>query len=264
MKRYQQWAMLALLNALSFCLPQRSEASESGCNESPRVINPFGAENSAGPSVSLAPDIRLKLPEFHEARRLLNTNLAPSGEQVVIYDSSADESDPQPKVAILVGGRIAKLFDGGEINSHGGGFERYLSSCEFDIAPNERALAVAISAGYDGAGTVFAVIRWQSGQYRVVFNPLVGQGRIEFGTLKLELWNMIWGKVKDRKSEEYGNFECVWCPHRYLVTEYLWRDGKYVKAGSYRTRRAYNPSDISQTSLLVNTRIDKENGFANR
>jgi hypothetical protein len=93
---------------------------------------------------------------------------------------------------------------------------------------------------------------------------MVGQGRIEFGTLKLELWGRIWEKVKDPKSEYYGMYECVWRPHRYRVTEYLWRNGKYIKAGSYRTRKAYDPSDISQTSLLVNARSDKENGVANR
>lgn len=256
--------MLAFLAASSLCLPQRCKASESGCDMSPRIISPFGAENNAGPSVSLASDIRSQLPKLYEARRTLNTSLAPSGEQVVIYDSSADDSDPHPKVAIVVGGRIAKLFDGGEFNPHSGGFERLLASCEVDLAPNDKALAVAVSSGYDGAATVFAIIKWQAGQYRVVSNPMVGQGRIEFGNLRLELWDVIWGKVNDPKNEEYGKYECVWCPHRYRVTEYLWRNGKYVKAGSYRTTRNYDPSDISGTSLLVNVQFDKENGVANR
>jgi hypothetical protein len=264
MKPHRQWAMLAFIAASALCLPQRCKASESGCDESPRIISAFGAENNAGPAVSLASDIRSQLPELHETRRILNTNLVPSGEQVVIYDSSADDSDPHPKVAVVAGGRVARLFDGGDFNPHSGGFERYLSSCEFDLAPSEKALAVAVSSGYDGAATVFAIIRWHAGQYRVVFNPIVGQGRIEFGSLKLELWDMIWGKVKDPKSEDYGNYECVWCPHRYRVTEYLWRNGKYVKAGSYRTRRLYDPSDISKTSLLVMSRFDKKNGAASR
>ena len=255
--------MLALLAALSLSLPQRCKASESSCDRSPRIISPFGAENNAAPSIPLASEIRSQLPKFYEARRVLNTSLAPSGEQVVIYDSSADGSDPHPRVAVMVGGRIAKLFDVGDFDPHSGGFERYLSSCEFDLAPNERALAVAVSSGFDGAATVFAVIEWHLGQYRVVFNRMVGQGRIEFGTLKLELWGRIWEKVKDPKSEYYGMYECVWRPHRYRVTEYLWRNGKYIKAGSYRTRKAYDPSDISQTSLLVNARSDKENGGAN-
>ncbi len=256
--------MLAFLAASSLCLPQRSKASESSCDESPRIISPFGAENNARPSVPLAPDIRQQLPELYEARRVLNTNLAPSGEQVVIYDSSAEDSDPHPKVAVVVRGRVANLFDGGDFNRHSGGFERYLSSCEFDLAPNERALAVALSSGFDGAATVFAIIRWQAGKYRVVFNPMVTQGRIEFVAIKLELWDGIWGKVKDPKSAEYGDYECVWCPHRYRVTEYLWRNGEYVKAGSHRTRRAYDPSDISKTSLLVNARFDNADGVANR
>jgi hypothetical protein len=80
---------------------------------------------------------------------------------------------------------------------------------------------------------------------------------MEFGILKLELWDSIWGKVTDPKSEDFGNYECVWCPHHYRITEYLWRDGRYVKAGTRRTARAYDPAEVSQTSLTINSHLDK-------
>jgi len=196
MSRHRLWATAAMLVASSPCLLQRYSAAESSCDGSPRIVGAFGAENNAGPPVSLAPEVRSKLPGVQEVRRMLHTNLVPSGEQIVVYDSNADDSDPHPKVAFLVDGRIVKLFDGSDLNSHSGGFERYLSSCEIVLASNERAFVIAISTGYDGAASVFAVIRWQSGDYRVVFSPIVGQRRMVFETGKLELWSSLWGKVR--------------------------------------------------------------------
>jgi hypothetical protein len=250
--------MAAVLAVSSMCLLQRCAALESNCDNLPRIVSAFGAEDNPGPDISLAPAVSSKLPGLRHVRRVLDTNLSPSGEQIVIYDSDADESDPRPKMAFLLGGRVVKLFDGSDLSPRGGGFERYLASCEFDLAKDQRAFAIAVSSGYDGDATAFAIIRWQSSQYQIVFNPIVGQGRMELGALKLELWSTIWGKVRDPKSEDFGNYECVWCPHRYRVTEYLWRNGRYVKTGSYRTKKAHDPADISGISLLVKARIDKE------
>jgi hypothetical protein len=156
------------------------------------------------------------------------------------------------------------VFDAGDFNPHSGGFERYLSSCEFDLTNDQRALALAVSTGYDGAASVFAVIACQSGEYRILFSPLVGQGRMELGALKLELWSMIWGKVRDTKSKDLGNYECVWCPHHYLVTEYLWRKGKYVKGASYRTKGTHDPTEISGNSLVIRSSVDKRRDRADR
>jgi hypothetical protein len=240
------------------CLLERCDASESGCDNSPRIVSAFGAENNPGAQVSLATGIRSQLPGLYEVRRILDTKLAPSGEQIVIYDSSTDDSDPLPKVAFVVGGHTVKVFDGEALNPKGGGFERYLSSCEFDLTPKQRALAIVVSAGYDGAASAFAIMAWQSGEYRIVFHTRVGQGRMELGVLKFELWDMIWGKVTDRKRVDFGDPECVWCPHRYRITEYLWRDGKYFKAGSRETVKQFDPAEISGRSLELKLDTEKE------
>jgi hypothetical protein len=257
MKNNKPWAMMAMLVVSLSCISQRCEASESACDSLPRIIGAFGAENNVGSLISLASNIRAQLPKLHQVRRVLNTNISPTGEQTIIYDSDADESDPHPKVAFLVGGHIVKLLDGSDFNPRGGGFERYLSSCEFDLARNQRALALAITSGYDGAGSVFSIIRWQSGDYRVVFNQLVGQGRMELGILKLELWSSVFSTGRKARNPDSLNFECIWCPHHYLVTEYFWRDDNYIKAGSIKTQRTYDPAEISGTPLLVKARTGK-------
>jgi hypothetical protein len=258
MKQHGLCVVTALLVAFQLCFPQGCEGSESGCDSSPRIIGAFGAEDRAGVPFPAAAEIRAQLPGVQVVRRVLETKLAPSGEQTVVFDSNKDDSDPHPRVAFLVGGHVVKLLDATVLNPHGGGFERYLSSCEFDLTRNQRALAIALTAGYNGAASAFAIIRWQSGDYRVFFSPSVGQGRMEFGPLQLELWDMIWGKVIDPRSEDFGNYECVWCPHRYLVTQYLWRNGRYVKAGSRRTTKKYDPADVSSFPLLIRMRFGEE------
>lgn len=251
MRQHGLFAAAVILAGSSLCLLPKCEALESDCDSLPRIISPFGAENNPGPPIALAVDIRAQLPGLREARRVINTNLAPSGEQIVIYDTNADDSDPHPKVGFVVGGRVVKVFNEIDIAPHGGGFERYLSSCEIELTRSQKAFAIALSSGFDGATTAFAIIRWHSGQYRVVFNPIVGQGRMEFGTLRLELWSAIAGKVRDPKSEDSGIYECVWCAHRYLITKYLWQNGSYVKTDSKRTAITYDPAEISGTPRLA-------------
>jgi hypothetical protein len=227
------------------------------------MIGAFGAEDRAGSSAPLAANIRAKLPGVQVIRRVLDTNLAPSGEQTIIYDSDADDSDPHPKVAFLVGGHVVKLFDEFALVPHGGGFERYLSGCEFNLTKNQRAIAIALTSGFDGAASAFAIIRWQSGEYRVVFTPIVDQGRMELSPLKLALWNGLGGKVTDPKNSDFGNYECVWCLHHYIVTEYRWRNGRYVKAGSKRMTNRYDPAEVSGIPLLFESDSAKNNSPAN-
>ena len=265
MKQHWFWLLAALLVASQTCLLQRCEASASDCDISPRIIGAFGAENHAVPPVLLAADIRAQLPDFHEVRRVLNTNLAPSGERIVIYDSDSDASDPHPKVAFLVAGHLVKLFNGSDFAPRGGGFERYLSSCQFDLARNQKAFAIALSTAFDGTGSAFAIIKWQSGDYRVVFKRMVGQGRMEFGILKLELWgrsSVLTGRNANNPNS--AEFECEWCLHRYVITEYLWRNGEYIKAGSVQTMRAYDPAEISGTPLSSSVRLSKGKSPVNR
>jgi hypothetical protein len=263
MKKYGFWTLAALLFVAQVCLLHRCNASESVCDSLPRIIGAFGAENNTGSPVSLGADIRSQLPQLLRVRRVLNTSLAPTGEQIVIYDSNADDDDPHPKVAFVVGGRVVKLFNGSDLSPRGG-FERYLSSCEFNLTSNERALSIAISTGYDGAASSFAIIRWQSGDYRVVFNPIVGQGRMEFGVLKLELWNSVYGTGKNAQNPDSLKFECTWCQHHYVITEYMWQNDRYIEAGSRRTKRAFDPAEISGTPLVVKVRFGIPNHPATR
>ena len=167
---------------------QVCQASTPDCDGSPRIVGAFGAEDRTASSVAVPAGVRDQLPEVHIVRRVLDAGLSPSGEQVIVYDSAVDASDPHPKLAFVVHGRLVKLFDASDLAPRGGGFERYLSSCQFALATNQRAMVFAFSTAFDGTGSAFAIIGWQSGEYHVVFNPLVSQGRMELGTAKITLW----------------------------------------------------------------------------
>jgi hypothetical protein len=250
MKRHGQWILAALIVASQMWLVQVCKASAPDCDSSPRIVGAFGAENHPGSPVPLAADIRALLPGVRAVRRVLDTNLAPSGEKVVVYDTAADDSDPHPKVAFVANGHLVKVFDGPGLAARGGGFERYLASCQIDLATGQKALAVALSTAFDGTGSAFAVIQWQSGEYRVILNPIAIQGRMEFGVLNIELWSR---SPKDAggnaQNPDPSDFDCDWCPHQYVVTEFAWRNGKYVKTSSKRTARTYDPAELSGAPL---------------
>lgn len=247
LKQLGKYILAGFLVAFPICLQQRCEASALECDHLLRIVGAFGALNNPGTPVPLSAESRAQLPKIATVRRVLDTNIGPSSEQVIVYDSAADDLEPSPTVAFLVGSRVVKSFAVFDLAPKGAGFESYLSSCEFEIAKNERALAIALSTAGDGAGSAFAIIKWESGDYRIVFNPLVSQGRMQLGVLKLELWDASFGRNAARADSP--NFECIWCPHRYVVTEYLWRNGKYARAGSKRIAKMYDPADITGMPL---------------
>jgi len=211
----------------------------ASCGEAPRTIGAFGAENKPAAPVPMPAAIRSQLPDLVAVRQVLTTRLSPSGEQVIIYDAAIDESDPHPKVAFVVGGKVAKVLDETQTASGRGGFVRYLSGCPFDAAAHRKALALAFSTAFDGSGSAFAIIMWQSGEYGVVFNPHGMQAQLVLRRGSVELWTSD------------GTGECVWCAQHYQLTQYVWRDGKYVRTATNKAKHTYDPALISGTALRV-------------
>jgi hypothetical protein len=214
-------------------------ASIPSCGGSPRIVGAFGAENTPRAPLELSADVRSQLPGVKWVDELLSTTLAPSGEQVIIYSSDDDESDPHPKVAFIIGGKLGKVLDASEIVPKAGGFWRYLSGCQFEATRHQKALALAFSTTFDGSGSAFAVIMWQSGKYQIVFNPFVMQGRIVLSSGKLALW----------ASDGMG--QCVWCGQHYQISRYLWHDRTYVRTSVIKLKQAYDPATISGIPLVV-------------
>src|SRR5262249_14121793 len=112
---------------------------------------------------------------------VLHTRLSRPGEQVIVYSTDKDESDPEPKLAFVVSGKVKQVLAAAHISSGGGGFWRYQSSCQFQITKNLNGLALAFTTGFDGAASAFAVVISKTNGYSVVFNALVSEGRMLLG-----------------------------------------------------------------------------------
>jgi hypothetical protein len=220
-------------------------AATTSCPNAPRTVGLFGAENTPRAPVALSAELRTQLPGLVSATDLLDTRLSPSGEQVVVYSTDEDESDPHPKIAFIISGRVKKILAATEISSEGGGFWRYLSGCQYQVVPRQNGLALAFTTGFDGAATVFAVVIWKSDSYSIVFNPLVGQGRMVLSLGKLVLWGSD------------GTGECVWCKQHYNVTSYRWRGGTYIKTSSTKSLKMFDPAEVSSTPLTIGNAGEK-------
>ncbi len=217
-------------------LPPHGVAS---CRGAPRIIGAFGAENNPAAPVSLAASIRSQLPDIVAVRQVLAARLSPSGEQVVVYDAASDESEPHPKVAFVAEGKVVTVLDEAQLATERGGFVRYLSGCQFDATAHQKALALAFSTAFDGSGSAFAIIMFESGGYRVVFNPHGMQAQLVLRRDSLLLWTSD------------GTGECVWCAQSYEITQYAWRQGKYVRTSTKKATHTYDPALMSGTPLSL-------------
>jgi hypothetical protein len=218
-------------------LPRASAKSEASCGVASRIVGAFGAENSPRPAISISDSVRSQLADLVAIRQTLETRLSPSGEQIVVYDSADDESDPHPKVAFFIEGKVRLILDIAQLTNWGGGFERFQAACPFDISPDGKAVALAFTTAFDGDGSVFDIVMWRAGTFEVVFTAHGGQGQLVIGRGSLSLWS----------SE--GKGECVWCGQRYTVTQFVWRGHRYRKSTISKPKGIFDPSEISGQPL---------------
>jgi hypothetical protein len=181
--------------------------------------------------MEVAANVRSQLPKGANIRHVVNTKLTTTGEQIVFYDTGSSPVDPRPAIAVVTSRHITVPLALDETDA------QYLGSCEFELANDHKAIAVAYQFAGDGSGTEFVVLVWQSGAYRIVLDKQVSQGRIVLGVGELSLWDSV------------GSAKCVWCSTRYTVVRYVWRDGRYQEV-SKTTTEPYNPEEISVSPLV--------------
>jgi hypothetical protein len=183
---------------------------------------------------TLTDEVRRQLPNSNGTIHVLSTTLSSAGEHVILYNSSPDELEPQPRVAVADGAKVVTIFDA-ESN---GGFTRLLAACEIPLENGRNAIVMAYSAGGDGATTMFLFMGFRNGKY-VVLNTLHapasrividGQGR----------FSMLWGQ---------GSNKCVWCPQRYNITKYRFDGAHFVPVRTIKGKQLLQPGDIADTPL---------------
>jgi hypothetical protein len=235
---------------ITFLVPAaKCQPAMDGCEASPRTVGPFGAIDRPQAPIPISAQIRLQLLGAYAVRALQQTRLSPSGEQIIMYDTSKEVTDPDPRVAVVVDGVLTEVYAVSKLVEYGDA-AIYATSCAVNLTPAQGALAIAYTLAGDGTSSAFLNLTWSAAaHYTVAFHRSVGQGRIIFGPQTLELWESTRGKYARRP--ESSKFECEWCDHRYLVTEFEWRNGTYVKRRSRLTGTAYDPAEISGTPLQI-------------
>lgn len=214
----------------------------SSCDSARRVIGAFGALDRPNAAVVVPARVKAQLPKGSIVRKVMNTRLAPGGEELIFYDVRRDELEPLPRLAVLVGGSVLRTLD----SFSGYGFTHYLSSCEFTLNPGKEAVALAYSTAGDGSGTDFQVLGWDSGGYRKLLGVNVAQGRMLLQPDRLSVWASL------------GTGECVWCRSRYTETVYVWSGERFVSQGTRMLPGLLDPGEVSGLPLVILKSSTKE------
>jgi hypothetical protein len=182
----------------------------SVCNLQNSATTPLGKVSTPAPKVKIPDHLRSQLPPGATVLRIDAPNLSPTGEQVLLYNSSRDEVNPLPVLAIVQSGKIAKSYLLGETMKDAGGYALLLAYCKVRDTKNRNVIAVALQVSGDGSAIGFLIFAWIDGDYRILFNEQSFEGRLNFleGSAEFELWN----------SNNDG--ECVWCPQHYTIATY--------------------------------------------
>jgi hypothetical protein len=108
---------------------------------------------------------------------------------------------------------------------------------------NRNALALTFQTGGDGSGSLFLIVIFEDGAYRIIFSKIVLQGRLVLGLNNLILWS----------SE--GSEECVWCSTRYKKITLRLKHGKYFSTSVRRLKPLYDPAAISNKPLMIASEV---------
>jgi hypothetical protein len=183
---------------------------------------------------TLTDEVRRQLPNLNGTVHVLSTTLSSAGEQVILYNSSPDELEPQPRVAVADEGKVVTIFDA-ESN---GGFTRLLAACELPLEDGRNAMVMAYRAGGDGSVTMFLFVGFNNGKYIVLNTLHAPASRIVIdGQGRFSMW---WGQ---------GSNKCVWCPQRYNITKYRFDGAHFVPLRTTKGKQLLQPGDIADTPL---------------
>lgn len=207
-------------------------------------MTPLGKASASAPKIKVPDQLRSQLPPEAIVLRIDTPNLSPTGDKIVLYNSSPDEMDPRPVLAIVQRGRIVRSYTLGDTMKDAGGYASVLAYCKVRDSKARNVVAIALQVSGDGSAIGFLVFAWIDGDYQVLFNEHTFEGRLTFlqGSAEFELW----------KSDNDG--ECVWCPQHYTVIKYRLQNDMYVMIGDSKLTKAFNPESISATPITIQAR----------
>jgi len=190
------------------------------------------------PMPDLSSALREQLPRLTRLEGVLHPSDRPTL-QVLLYDTTTDISDPHPMVAIVESGRVQATAELDELTEGQGGFTRLLSACSFRSASGRETLAIAVSNGYDGAASDFAIVE------------VAGSGLHTALTVHAQQARMVIGKEELLITSAHSKGECVWCLHRYVIQHYRLNGYQYLISGPPIPSKRHDPATWSSRALIL-------------
>jgi len=190
------------------------------------------------PMPDLSSALREQLPRLTRLEGVLHPSDRPTL-QVLLYDTTTDISDPHPMVAIVESGRVQATAELDELTSGQGGFTRLLSGCTFRVGSGREMLALAVSNGYDGAASDFAIVEIADSGFKTALTVHAQQARMEIGKKEILI------------TSAHNDHECVWCLHWYVIQRYRLERDHYLVSGSPIPSGRHDPATWSSRALIL-------------
>jgi hypothetical protein len=210
----------------------------------------FAQSSSAGPlgvlvrppkSVRVPLDLRPAIPTKSVVRLIQATQFTSDGENVVIYETG-NEYEPNAHIAVIKNHTRVADFGLVELFAKDGVGESYalFQSAQLPLGPSRKGFVAAFRNTGDGARTLFVLITESGGQFRVSWQKWASEAQFQArGGGVFRLW--------DADEDD----DCVWCPHHYEVTNYLWKDETLSKISHFSTKHILSPYQFSEKPIRI-------------
>ena len=219
--------------ALLACLASPSLAQISSAG-------PLGVIVTPPKSVRVPPDLRQAIPANSVVRLIQTTQLTSDGENVVIYERG-NQYEPNAHIAVIKNHVRVADFGVVELFAKDGVGESYalFQSAQLSLGPGQKGFIAAFRNTGDGARTLFVLITEGGGQFAVSWQKWAPEAQFQARGGVFQLW----------EADEDDN--CVWCPHHYEVTNYVWKDEALSKISNFSTKQALSPYRFSEKPIRI-------------
>ncbi len=227
MNRASSFALLVFLACP--CLAQSSSAG------------PLGVIVSPPKSVQVPPDLRSAIPAKSVIRMIQPTQFTSGGETFVIYERG-NQYEPNTHIAVIKNQTRVADFNLVKLFAKDGVGETYalFQSAQLSLGPSRKGFIAAFRNIGDGAGTLFVLITESAGNFAVSWQE--GAAQAQFQVRQggaFQLWNANEGD------------ECIWCPHHYDVTNFLWKDDALKRTSHFETKHLLSPYQYSEKPIRI-------------
>jgi hypothetical protein len=210
--------------------------------QTPLHVEAFGGVHEPLPAITVPLELEPFLPKGFILRSEFKTRMSPEGETLFLYDNGED-TFPEVHLHALRNGKNLALFDGAVAGVAG------LLPIK---SPQGREIVVfAYHVGFDESDTTFVIFGAGDNLYQGIFEQKTTEGQMRIlgnPPLQIEIWSA------DATLDQGES--CVWCPHRYDVRTYLYRDGKFNMTSKLTTKMSLDPGSIAEKTFA--TRQDKK------